>query len=94
MTTGRGGVRFTTYKLDGTPIQSIRLTIYEPDVRLFGSQISKLRTEWPHPGALPETSKLLNKNKGIWVISSRTVVELKFYMGVQEESIGVEEEFV
>jgi len=41
MITGQGGVRFTTYKPDGTPIQSIRLTIYEPDVRLSGSQISK-----------------------------------------------------
>ena len=41
MTTGRGGVRFTTYKPDGTPIQSIRLTIYELDVGLSGSQISK-----------------------------------------------------
>jgi len=41
MTTGRDGVRFTTYKPDDTPIQSIRLTIYEPDVRLSGSQIPK-----------------------------------------------------
>jgi len=41
MTTGKGGVQFTTYKPDGTPIQSIQLTIYEPDVKLSCSQISK-----------------------------------------------------
>jgi len=45
-----------------------------------------MRTGWPHPGALPKTSKLLNKR--------RAVVELKFCMGVQEEGMGVEEEFV
>jgi len=34
-----------------SPIQSIRLTIYKPDVRLSSSQISKNenRIEWPHP---------------------------------------------
>ena len=94
MTIGWDGVRFTTYKPDDTPIQSIRLTIYEPDVKLFGSQILKNRTEWSHSGVLPKISKLLNKKKGIWVISSKIIVELKFYMRVQEESVGVEEEFV
>jgi len=52
-------------------------------------KFQKIRTGWPHPGALLETLKLLNKKKGIWVISSREVVELKFCMGMQEESMGV-----
>jgi len=54
----------------------------------------KMRTGWPHQGALLEISKLLNKKKGIWVILTRAVVKLKFCMGVQEEGMGVEEEFV
>jgi len=37
---------------------------------------------------------LLNKKKGIWIILTRTVMELKFYMGMQEEGMEVEEEFV
>jgi len=41
----------------------IRLTIYEPNVRLFGSQISKNEIRIASSGALPETSKLLNKRR-------------------------------
>jgi len=57
-------------------------------------KFQKIRTEWSHPGALLETSKLLNKKMGICVISSKIVVELEFCMKVQEEIMRLEEEFV
>jgi len=34
------------------------------------------------------------KGRGIYVISLRVRMELKYYMGVQEEGMGLEEEFV
>jgi len=45
------------------PIQSIRLIIYEPDVRLSSSQILKNENRMASSGVLPEISKLLNKRK-------------------------------
>jgi len=53
-------------------------------------KFQKMRIGWPHLGVLPETSKLLNKRR----VLTRVVVELKFYIRVQKEGMGVEEEFV
>jgi len=50
-------------------------------------------TGWPHPDALPETSKLLNK-KGYLSNFNKNSCGIKILYGVQEEGMGVEKEFV
>ena len=162
LTTGQGGVRFTNYKPDDTPLHCIRLTFYEPDVWLSGYQNSKKcepygfirvptknlknppkskilppcrslssinTAQWSK--SLPYSSITLKTfkngtledvfqkngrllhcsrltwvdgwsrtilcfliNKGIFGISMRLLLELNFCMEVQEEGMGVEEEFV
>jgi len=59
MTTGRGGVLFTTYKPDDIPIQSIPVTICEPNVTPSDSQILENENRMALSGY--PTRSLLNK---------------------------------
>ena len=73
------------------------------NLRIFRS--AGLRTGWGRPVCIffkkwePDAPSIRftiskKKNESIYVISWRAVMEWKNYMGVQEEGMGVEEEFV
>jgi len=56
-------------------------------------KFQKRRTGWPHPGVLPKISKLLNK-KGYLGNFNKDSCGIKILYGMQEEGMGVQEEFV
>jgi len=57
-------------------------------------KFQKIRTGWPHPGALLETLKLLNKKKGYLGNFIKGSCRIKILYGDAGREYGGEEEFV